>query len=124
LISRRSVPGQVLLLVGTLGFYGIFWFYITAKEMHEHQDENITPAGNWTLLGILPIVSIYAYWQYSQYLGRLNGNKYPALLLTIIMLLPPMGLVIFVSPIGLAIIQRELNRIVAGSETASDAAGD
>ena len=92
--------------------------------MLEQQEENITPAGNWTLLGILPIVSIYAYWQYSRHLGRLNGDKYPALLLALIMLLPPMGLVIFISPIGLAIIQRELNRIAAGSETASDAMGD
>ncbi len=118
MISRRSVPGQVLLLIGTLGFYGIYWFYVTAKEMHEHQDENITPAGNWTLLAILPILNIYAYWKYSQYLGRLNENKYPPALLTLLMLLPPLG--VFVSPIGLAIVQIELNRIAAKSGSAGD----
>ena len=45
-------------MIGTLGFYGIYWFYVTAKEMHEHLDENITPAGNWTLLAILPLLNI------------------------------------------------------------------
>ena len=120
MINRRSVPGQVLLLIGTLGFYGIYWFYVTAKEMHEHQNENITPAGNWTLVAMLPIVSIYAYWKYSQYVGRLNGNKYPPALLTILMFVPPMGLVLFPSPIGLAIVQIELNRIAAESGSAGD----
>jgi hypothetical protein len=113
LINRRYVPGQVLLLIGTLGFYGIYWFYVTAKEMHEQQDENITPAGNWTLMAILPFLNIYAYWKYSRYVGRLNGNKYPPVVLTLLMLLPPSG--VFVSPIGLAIIQSELNRIAAES---------
>ena len=109
MIKRRSVPGQVLLLIGTLGFYGIYWFFITAKEMHEHQGENITPAGNWTLLTMLPLLNIYAYWKYSQYLGRLNRDKYPPPVLTLLMLLPPLG--VFVSPIGMAIVQSELNRI-------------
>ena len=76
------------------------------------------------LLAILPVVSIYAYWQYSQYLGRLNGNKYPVLLLAFLMLLPPMGLVIFVSPVGLAIVQRELNRIAAESGQDSEGVSD
>jgi hypothetical protein len=109
LINRRSVPLQVLLLIGTLGFYGIYWFYISAKEMHEHQDENITPAGNWTLMAILPVLNIYAYWKVSKYMGRLNEDKYPPVVLTLLMLLPPMG--IFISPIGLIVVQSELNRI-------------
>ncbi|NQW18150.1 MAG: DUF4234 domain-containing protein [Chloroflexi bacterium] len=109
MIHHRHVLGQLLLLIGTLGFYGIYWFYVTSKEMLEHEDENITPAGNWTLLAILPLLNIYAYWRFSQKFGQLTGNKYPAAVMTILMLVPPTG--IFVSPIGLAIVQIELNRI-------------
>ena len=36
-------------MIGTLGFYGIYWFYITAKEMHEHQEE---PYGGVPTLGM------------------------------------------------------------------------
>ena len=110
-------------MIGTLGFYGIYWFYITAKEMHEHQGENITPAGNWTLLAMLPLASIYAYWKYSQYLCRLNADKYPPALLAFLMFVPPMGLVIFPSPIGLAIVQVELNRIADGSGDSEGVSG-
>ena len=113
MVNRRSVPVQVLLLIGTLGFYGIYWFYITAKEMHEHQDENITPAGNWTILAILPLLNIYAYWQFAKYFGRLTGDKYSPAVLTLLMLLPALG--VFVSPIGLAVVQIELHRVADGS---------
>ena len=35
MIKQRNMAMQVVLMVITLGLYGIYWFYVTTKEIIE-----------------------------------------------------------------------------------------
>ena len=37
MVKQRNMGMQVLLMVITLGIYGIYWFYVTSKEMVEYK---------------------------------------------------------------------------------------
>ena len=37
MIKRRNMGMQVILMIITLGIYGIYWFYVTSKEMVEYK---------------------------------------------------------------------------------------
>ena len=37
MFKKRNMAMQVLLMIITLGIYGIYWFYVTTSEMVEHR---------------------------------------------------------------------------------------
>ena len=58
MIKKRNMAMQVLLMIITLGIYGIYWFYVTTSEMVEHKGLKGSPA-LWTVLLSPPSSSIY-----------------------------------------------------------------
>ena len=60
MIKRRNMAMQVFLMVITLGIYGLYWFYVTSKEIIEYKNLNGSP-GLWTVLLFIPWIGFYAY---------------------------------------------------------------
>ena len=85
MIKRRNMLMQVLLMIITLGIYGIYWFYVTSKEMIEHKGLN----GNavlWLVLTFVPFLNFYAYYKHGEALAALTDgsiNKWLMLVLWI-----------------------------------------
>ncbi len=102
MIQRRSMGKQVLLFIVTVGLYGIYWYYVTVKEMLEYKRLDGSP-GLWTILLFIPIVNLYSYWKYGETLYAVTDGKYPAVLILILWL--------FFSPAVWFLAQMELNRI-------------
>jgi len=88
-IKRRNMWKQVLLMIVTVGIYGIYWFYSTSKEMVEYKGLGGRP-GLWTVLLFVPYISVYASWKHSKAVEALTDGQYRALLIVILMdILPP-----------------------------------
>ena len=102
MIKRRNMVMQVLLYIVTLGIYGIYWFYVTAKEMIEYKKLDGNP-GLWTFLLFIPIANWYAIWKYSDTLEKVTDGKYNALLMLILWFI--------FTPIVWIITQSELNKL-------------
>lgn len=56
--DEKSLGIQVVLAIITVGFYTLYWFYSTGKQLDRGTDANVTP-----LLGIIPVVNLIAAWQ-------------------------------------------------------------
>ena len=111
-IEDRNMVMQVLLVIVTLGIYVIYWYYVTLKELHiaNRKDEG---AGLYTVLSVIPLVSLIAWWHYGSELSDFTDEKYPAILTLL--------LVIFFSPAVWFLAQMELNK--AAREARSSSAG-
>ncbi len=101
MIKRREMLMQVLLMVVTLGIYGLYWFYVTSKEMIEHKklDGN---AVLWVVLSIIPVVQLFAFYKHGEAVEALTDGSMNKWLILILW--------IFVSPAVWAITQLELNK--------------
>lgn len=102
MIKYRNMWMQVLLFIITLGIYGIYWFYSTAREMIDYQKIDGSP-GLWTILLFIPFANLFAYWKYGGLVDSLTDSKYPQILIFI--------LYIFFSPLVWLLTQLELNRL-------------
>ena len=101
MIKKRNMAMQVLLMIVTLGIYGIYWFYVTTSEMVEHKGLKGSP-GLWTVLYILPLVSLYAVYKQGEAVEALTDgsiNRWVMLILWVIF-----------SPAAWFITQLELNK--------------
>ena len=74
MIKQRSMGMQVLLMIITLGIYGIYWFYVTSKEMVEYKGLDGSP-GLWTLLSLIPLVSLYAEYKQGEAVEALTDGS-------------------------------------------------
>ena len=108
MIKRRNMWKQVLLMIVTVGIYGIYWFYITSKEMVEYKGLSGRP-GLWTVLLFVPYIGVYAYWKHGKAVEALTDGKYRALLIFVLW--------IFFSPAVWAITQIELNKRATDEST-------
>ena len=101
MIQQRNMAMQVLLVIVTLGIYTIYWFYVTSKEMIEHKKLEGS-AGLWTVLYILPLVNLYAYYKQGEAVEALTDgalNKWIIFILWIVF-----------APAAWFITQTELNK--------------
>ncbi len=101
MIKRRNMAMQVLLMVITLGLYGIYWFYVTSKEMVEYKEMGGSP-GLWTILFLFPIVDIYSFCKQGEAVEALTDggmNRWIIFILWFIF-----------GPAAWFIVQTELNR--------------
>jgi hypothetical protein len=57
---------QVLLMFVTFGFYGLYWFHTTAKEMAAAQGKSNEPVTLWTVLFFIPPLLLYSYYKYAE----------------------------------------------------------
>ena len=83
MIQYRNMWKQVLLFVVTLGIYGIYWFYVTSKEMVAYKKLDGSP-GLWTVLFLVPVANLYSYWKYSKAIEAVTDGKYQAILIFIL----------------------------------------
>ena len=83
----------------TLGIYGIYWMVSTKNEMNR-MGTHIPTA--WLL--IIPFVSIYWMWKYSEGVGQVSRNQLSA---------PVAFLLLFLlGAIGMPIIQNTFNKVI------------
>ena len=106
MIQYRNMWKQVLLFVITLGIYGIYWFYVTSKEMVAYKKLDGSP-GLWTALLLVPVVSLYSYWKHSKAVEAVTDAKYQAILIFILW--------IFFAPAVWFLTQTELNKLAKQS---------
>ena len=114
---------QVLLVIVTLGVYAVYWYYVTLKELHNanRKDEG---AGLYTLLLLIPLVFLIAWWHYASELSDFTDKKYPAILTFILWIAFPPA-VWFLSQLELNRAAREARSASLGSSsTGSDPAGE
>ena len=100
MIKRRNMVVQVLLMIITLGIYGIYWFYVTSKEMIAYRNLNGS-AGLWTVLYIFPFVDLYSFYKQGEAVEALTEggvNKWIVFILWLVF-----------SPAAWFITQTELN---------------
>ena len=101
-IKYRNMILQVILMVVTLGIYGIYWYYQTASELKAlAKDPNAAPT-LWTVFLFIPFANIYAYYKHSELYEKVSGehlNRWILFLLWIVF-----------SPAVWFIVQMELNK--------------
>jgi hypothetical protein len=105
MIQQRNMGMQVLLMIITLGIYGIYWFYVTSREMVENKGLDGSP-GLWTLLFLIPFVDLYAYYKQGEAVEALtdgNMNRWIIFILWLVF-----------SPAAWFITQSELNKRATG----------
>ncbi len=102
MIKRRNMWMQVLLEVVTLGIYGIYWFYVTAREMVDHKELEGS-AGLWTVLLFVSFGALYSWWKYGKAVESLTDGRYPGVLVFILWFV--------FSPAVWFITQTELNKL-------------
>lgn len=100
-IKYRNMVVQVVLYVITAGIYGIYWFYATLKELHlaNYTDAR---AGWWTVLLLVPIANIFAFWHHAHQYAQFIGEKYPGIGIFLLWLV--------FAPAAWFLVQRDLNR--------------
>ena len=101
MIKHRNMVMQVVLFVITFGLYGIYWFYVSSKEMIEYKNLSGSP-GLWTILSLLPLVHLYAYWKHSEAVDALTDGQYNKFLMFVLWL--------FIRPVVWLLTQIELNK--------------
>ena len=101
MIKRRNMVVQVFLMIITLGIYGIYWFYVTSKEMIEHKGLDGSP-GLWTVLSLIPLVNLYAEYKQGEAVEALTDGSVNRWIIFILWLV--------FSPAVWFIVQTELNK--------------
>lgn len=99
-MRQRSILKMILLSIITFGIYSLYWSVSTKNEMNR-LGANVPTA--WLL--IVPFVSIYWYWKYSEAVEQVTGGKVSTPLAFVIELL--------LNFIGDIIIQSEFNKLAA-----------
>ncbi len=98
-MTRRNPLGVLFLSIITLGIYTIFWAVWTKNEMNAKGAQIPTA---W--LTIVPIANFYWWWRFSEGVELVTDRGMSAIAAFL--------LVLFLSVIGLAIIQSSLNKVV------------
>ncbi len=105
MIQQRNMGMQVLLMIITLGIYGIYWFYVTSREIVEYKGLDGSP-GLWTLLFLIPFVDLYAYYKQGEAVEALTDGGTNRWIIFILWLV--------FSPAAWFITQSELNKRATG----------
>jgi magnesium-transporting ATPase (P-type) len=101
-VKYRSMGKQVGLMIVTLGFYSIYWFYQTACELaYLDKDESANP-GLWTILLFVPFGAIFSWYFYCGLYERMTMGQMNRWLLFVLY-------IVFVPAVWF-IVQTELNK--------------
>ncbi len=104
MVQNRNMGMQIVLYVITLSIYGIYWYYVTSKEMVEHKGLNGSPA-LWTVLMFVPLLSFYSIWKHSEAVDAVTDGRLNKFLILVLWL--------FLSPVVWVLTQLELNKIAS-----------
>jgi apolipoprotein N-acyltransferase len=112
---HRGIASVILLMIFTLGIYGIYWIFITFTELRAHRGEGVSGLVGF-LLALIP-VSIFLL---PSYIGRMyseDGQSPPVTGLTgLWALIPLVGSLVWVAKV-----QGALNRYWGAKTTAAEA---
>jgi len=101
-VKYRDMFAQVGLMIITLGFYAIYWFYQTAVELKGlAKDETADPA-LWTILLFIPFAGLYSHYKYAELYEQVSNDTFNRWILWLLW--------IFFSPAVWLIVQIELNK--------------
>jgi hypothetical protein len=89
----------------TLGIYSIYWLVVTKDELNK---SGATIPTAWLI--IIPFVSIWWLWKYSEGVEHVTNNKMSGVLAFVLMWL--------LGAIGYAIVQDSFNKTAAGTQAA------
>ena len=107
-IKYRNMFLQLILVIVTLGIYGIYWFHVTLGELQRANNRG-PEAGRWkwTILFCIPFLDFFSFWRYAGEYAEFVREKYPRLLIFI--------LCIVFFPAVWFLVQMDLNR-AAGAQ--------
>ena len=100
-MKQRNPFAVFILTLITFGIYGIVWQVKTKNEMNNHGAQIPTA---WLM--IIPFVSIFWLWKYSEGVGKVTENELSEVLAFILLIL--------LGCIGMAIVQNSFNKVTAG----------
>ena len=102
-IKYRNMFLQPILVVITLGIYGIYWFHVTLGELQRANNRG-PEVGHWkwTILFCIPLLDFFTFWHYAGEYTEFVREKYPRWLIFVL------WIVFFPAVWFLA--QRDLNR--------------
>lgn len=87
--KKGSLGKQVLFTIVTFGLYGIYWWYSTHQQFAEATNTDLDPTIQ-TVLYILPPLSLYAIWKFSNEAELVAGQSGTVLFL-LFLVFPPAG---------------------------------
>jgi Domain of unknown function (DUF4234) len=102
-IKYRSMGKQIGLMIITLGFYSVYWFLMTARELQYLAQDGEASPELWTVFLFIPFVNFYSYYKYSQLYDRWNQGRYEVWLVFVLW--------IFFSPAVWFLVQSDLNKV-------------
>ena len=105
-IKRRNMWIQVLLFIITLTIYGIYWFHVTLGEMYRANGTEDRRRWLWTILYIIPIAQLFAYWHQGMEYDKFINGKFPGIAIFILW--------IVLAPAVWFLVQRDLNAAAEG----------
>lgn len=84
-IKHRNMFLQIILVIITLGIYGIYWFHVTLGELQRANGRG-PEAGRWkwTILFCIPLLDFFSFWHYSGEYSEFVRGKYPRVLVFIL----------------------------------------
>lgn len=101
-VKYRNLLVQVLLMIVTLGIYGIYWFHQTAVEMKALSNDLETSPGLLTFLMFIPFANLYAVFKWGELYSKIAPGSFgPGLILLLWLIF---------SPVVWFTVQTELNR--------------
>lgn len=98
-LEERDVVVYIILTIITLGFFGIYWFVVTKRDIKSRGGDIPTC---WLL--IIPIANIYLFYKYSRAAEKVLKKKGDWIVYFIFCF-------IFGSVITMALVQDELNQM-------------
>ena len=101
-VKKRNMLGQVGLMIITLGFYGIYWFYSTAEELKFLSNDKTASPALWTVLLFIPFANFYSIYKYSEIYQKVSSDSLNMWILFLLW--------IVFSPAVWFIVQVELNK--------------
>jgi hypothetical protein len=105
---KNRNPGLVFVLACfTCGIYGLVWFVKTKEELNARGNDIPTA---WLL--ILPFINLYWLWKWASGVEKVTGFGSAGAFI----------LCLFLGPIGMAVVQAQLNKASAGAQAAEPTA--
>jgi hypothetical protein len=101
-IKKRNMMVQVLLMIITVGIYGVYWYYETCKELKALTQEEAAAPGLWTVILFIPFGAIYSHFKYAELFAKVSTEKIDKWIIFILWLV--------FAPVVWFLVQRDLNQ--------------
>ena len=109
LVKNRNMVVQVFLMIITFGFYWIYWFYQTSKELKAITNDQQAAPVLWTILCLVPFGMFYSFYCHAELYEKIASEKKHKWLIYVLWFA--------FSPIVWLLVQRDLNRYAEGKLT-------